>query len=157
MHLMSRLRSVRIIPTLLALSLRRRPYFTVEGMDDSPVSSLDLSPNELPRAVKINGRYVCPLSGGAKKSFADVATWLWTSKKSRLSLPSYRYQEKEYIQPVVPNYELAVSRIENKVTWVCNSLTQHFTSLCLIDIDRILCILSLFCIALDNLNLMPCV
>lgn len=107
----------RTLRNSISISLISRPYFTLEALE-SVAEVAHTIPGDVPRAFLKNGRFVTTLCGGNKKSFSDVANWLWTSKQSRLSLPSLRYHDRHLIKSIKPDFNKIDNRNLTKLTWV---------------------------------------
>lgn len=112
------MRKFNIFSRNVRTSLPARGYFTIEGLEDDGVEGISTIAADLPRALKVKGRFVSTICGGSKKSFSDVLNWLLTSKQTRLSLPSNKYHDKESIVEVAADYVKIQDRRLTKLSWV---------------------------------------
>lgn len=111
----------RLIPCRLrTVSKHVRSYLTFEPLDDDDVGELNVGTSAVfPTATNVNGRYVSSICrGGSKKTFKDVLNWLVTSKQTRLSLPSFKYHDKENFSEAVADYTKIEDRKLTKLSWV---------------------------------------
>jgi hypothetical protein len=119
--LISNPKSFRFMPTSLAFPVKMqavRFYFTLDPLESDADSGFGPLDADMPKAVKVGGRYTSSLGSGTKKSVSDVINWLWTSKQNRLALPSYKYHETSYIKIADVDYEKIRSRSGTKLSWV---------------------------------------
>jgi hypothetical protein len=99
-----------------------RQYFAIEPLDDDDDEVVPTPTSALPTASLVNGRFISPICHrGSKKSFKDVLTWLWTKKQTRLSLPSFKYHDKQNILLADADYAAVSDRSSTKMTWVSST------------------------------------
>lgn len=108
------------IRSVALLRKQVRCYFAFEPLDDDESENAALATSSpIPTASMVNGRYVSSIcKGGSKKNMKDVLNWLWTSKQSRLALPSFKYHDKENIVEAPVDYKKIQDRGLNKLSWV---------------------------------------
>lgn len=115
---MQRILFRRLAPIRRLAGVLPRHYFAIEMDDSDAEDTSGFNDATLPTARLVNGRYVSSICPRGKKSFKDVLTWLWTKKQNRLSLPSFKFHDKENILQAAVDYTALANRQFSKMTWV---------------------------------------